>query len=73
MPQPSQQNWNRPEDPVIAWKAKGETELLVPLRYGDLIAQDADSGNAPTAVRNARWLSWPLNPNKSSDVTWRSA
>jgi hypothetical protein len=37
--QSTQQNWNRPQDPVTAWKAEGETELLVALRDGDLIAQ----------------------------------
>lgn len=31
--------WNRPPDPSAAWKAEAETELLVALRDGDLIAQ----------------------------------
>lgn len=31
--------WNRPQDPTFAWKAEAETELLVALRDGDLIAQ----------------------------------
>jgi len=38
-PVPAYQTWNPPQDPTIAWKAEGETELLVALRDGDLIAQ----------------------------------
>ena len=38
-PTPTYQPWNLPQDPKIAWKAQGETELLVALRDGDLIAQ----------------------------------
>jgi hypothetical protein len=38
-PEPAYQHWNRPQDPTIAWKAEGETELLVALRDGDLLAQ----------------------------------
>ena len=36
--QPAYQHWNRPQDPTIAWKAEGQTEFLVALRDGDLIA-----------------------------------
>lgn len=36
---PAWQHWNRPQDPAIAWKAEAETELLVALRDGDLVAQ----------------------------------
>ena len=38
-PVPAYQTWNPPQDPTIAWKAEAETELLVALRDGDLIAQ----------------------------------
>lgn len=38
-PAPTYQAWNLPQDPKIALKAQGETELLVALRDGDLIAQ----------------------------------
>jgi hypothetical protein len=38
-PVPAYQHWNRPQDPRIAWKAEAETELLVALRDGDLLAQ----------------------------------
>ncbi len=38
-PEPAYQHWNRPQDPTIAWRAEGETELLVALRDGDLLAQ----------------------------------
>lgn len=38
-PEPAWQHWNRPQDPAIAWRAEAETELLVALRDGDLIAQ----------------------------------
>jgi hypothetical protein len=38
-PVPEYQTWNTPQDPAIAWKAEGETELLVALRDGDLLAQ----------------------------------
>jgi hypothetical protein len=38
-PVPAYQTWNRPQDPTIAWKAEAETELLVALRDGDLLAQ----------------------------------
>jgi len=38
-PGPAYQNWNRPQDPTIAWKAEAANELLVALRDGDLIAQ----------------------------------
>lgn len=36
---PEYQHWNRPQDPTVAWKAEVETELLVALRDGDLLAQ----------------------------------
>jgi len=32
-------HWNQPKDPAVAWKTEAETELLVALRDGDLIAQ----------------------------------
>jgi hypothetical protein len=38
-PVPAYQTWNPPQDPAVAWKAEAETELLVALRDGDLIAQ----------------------------------
>jgi len=38
-PKPAHGHWNPPQDPTVAWKAEGQTELLVALRYGDLIAQ----------------------------------
>ena len=38
-PVPAYQTWNPPQDPTIAWKAEAETELLVALRDGDLLAQ----------------------------------
>ena len=38
-PVPEYQTWNPPQDPTIAWKAEAETELLVALRDGDLLAQ----------------------------------
>jgi hypothetical protein len=38
-PEPAWQHWNRPQDPAVAWKAEAETEFLVALRDGDLIAQ----------------------------------
>lgn len=38
-PAPTYRHWNPPQDPAVAWKAKAETELLVALRDGDLIAQ----------------------------------
>lgn len=37
--EPAHQPWDLPQDPKIAWKAQGETELLVALRDGDMIAQ----------------------------------
>jgi len=33
------QYWNAPQDPTVAWKAEAESELLIALRDGDLIAQ----------------------------------
>ena len=38
-PVPAHHSWNPPQDPAVAWKAEGQTELLVALRDGDLIAQ----------------------------------
>jgi hypothetical protein len=38
-PVPEYQTWNPPQDPKVAWKAEAETELLVALRDGDLLAQ----------------------------------
>ena len=38
-PAPAYQHWTGPQDPSIGWKAEGQTELLVALRDGDLIAQ----------------------------------
>ena len=38
-PVPEYQNWNRPQDPTIKWKDEAETELLVALRDGDLLAR----------------------------------
>lgn len=38
-PAPASPPWNRPQDPTVAWKSEAETELLVALRDGDLIAQ----------------------------------
>jgi hypothetical protein len=38
-PVPEYQMWNRPQDPMLAWKAEAETELLVALRDGDLLAR----------------------------------
>ncbi len=38
-PAPAIHHWPAPQDPAIAWKAEAETELLVALRDGDLIAQ----------------------------------
>ena len=38
-PVPEYQTWNPPQDPTVAWKAEAETELLVALRDGDLLAQ----------------------------------
>ena len=38
-PVPEYQNWNRPQDPTIKWKEDAETELLVALRDGDLLAR----------------------------------
>ncbi|MCC6007680.1 MAG: hypothetical protein JJU40_08375 [Rhodobacteraceae bacterium] len=38
-PLPAYQTWNPPQDPTLAWKAEAETELLVALRDGDLLAQ----------------------------------
>lgn len=38
-PAPAHQHWNPPQDPTLAWKAEAETELLVALRDGDLLAQ----------------------------------
>lgn len=38
-PVPAYQTWNPPQDPKVAWKAEAETELLVALRDGDLLAQ----------------------------------
>ena len=38
-PVPEYQTWNPPQDPAVAWKAEAETELLVALRDGDLLAQ----------------------------------
>jgi len=38
-PAPAHQQWNSPQDPSVAWKAEAETELLVALRDGDLLAQ----------------------------------
>ena len=32
------QYWNLPQDPTVAWKAEAESELLIALRDGDLIA-----------------------------------
>jgi hypothetical protein len=32
------QYWNAPQDPTVAWKAEAESELLVALRDGDLVA-----------------------------------
>mgnify|MGYP005840189579 CR=1 FL=1 len=38
-PEPAYQHWTGPQEPSIGWKAEGQTELLVALRDGDLIAQ----------------------------------
>lgn len=38
-PVPAHLQWNPPQDPSVAWKAEAETELLVALRDGDLLAQ----------------------------------
>ena len=38
-PAPAYQTANPPQDPTVAWKAEAETELLVALRDGDLLAQ----------------------------------
>ena len=38
-PKSAHEHWNPLQDPVVAWKAEGETELQVALRDGDLIAQ----------------------------------
>jgi len=38
-PAPAYQTWNAPRDPTAGWKAEAETELLVALRDGDLLAQ----------------------------------
>ena len=38
-PVPEYQTWNPPQDPKVAWKADAETELLVALRDGDVLAQ----------------------------------
>ncbi|MDT7953482.1 MAG: hypothetical protein RQ966_18425 [Acetobacteraceae bacterium] len=38
-PAPAYQTWNPPQDPTAGWKAEAETELLVALRDGDLLAQ----------------------------------
>ena len=38
-PVPAHHSWNPPQNPAVAWKAEGQTELLVALRDGDLIAQ----------------------------------
>jgi len=38
-PVPEYQHWNPPQDPTVGWKAEAETELLVALRDGDLLAQ----------------------------------
>jgi hypothetical protein len=38
-PAPAHHHWNPPQDPTVAWKAESETELLVALRDGDLLAQ----------------------------------
>lgn len=36
---PAYAQWHRPEDPKVLWKKEAETELLVALRDGDLVAQ----------------------------------
>jgi hypothetical protein len=46
-PAPTYQPWNLPQDPKIAWKAEGETELLVALRDGDLLAQGRYTEDRP--------------------------
>jgi len=38
-PAPAYQTWNPPQDPTVAWNAEAETELLVALRDGDLLAR----------------------------------
>lgn len=38
-PQVTDHHWGQPQDPTVAWKTEAETELLVALRDGDLIAQ----------------------------------
>ena len=38
-PKPAYAPWHRPEDPKVMWKKEAETELLVALRDGDLVAQ----------------------------------
>ena len=38
-PKPAYPQWHKPEDPKIRWKKEAETELLVALRDGDLVAQ----------------------------------
>jgi len=38
-PAPAYQSWAQPPNPTVAWKAEAETELLVALRDGDLLAQ----------------------------------
>lgn len=38
-PTPANQYWGPPQDPKVAWKAEAESELLIALRDGDLIAQ----------------------------------
>lgn len=38
-PAPEYKSWAPPRDPELAWKAEAETELLVALRDGDILAQ----------------------------------
>lgn len=38
-PQTSHWHWGQPQDPATRWNAEAETELLVALRDGDLIAK----------------------------------
>ena len=49
-PEPSQQHWGSPKSTIFAWRVEAETELLVALRDGDLLAHGRYSEE-----RSVRW------------------
>jgi hypothetical protein len=73
-PAPTHNHWNPPQDPVIAWTAQGETELLVALRDGDLIAQGRYTEERPNGWGHGSGSGFGLHSGYHSSIRpeqWR--